>query len=237
MRVFADYHTHTVYSHGKNTVEENVVAAINANLKKIAISEHASSHLLYGVRGTRLFALKKEIDALKNKYAGKIDILMGLECNMTAYGECDAPKDKETRALFDVLLLGYHRCVFPRDAYMIKSLFEAFNVSRGDSVIHAKSILEAAEKYKINILSHPGEYVKQDMDTLSKGARELGVLLELNNRHLTMSDEDILCAAKNGAHLVVGSDAHASHEIGEYKNSLDAIARLGVSEFVDNIEH
>ena len=44
MRVFADYHTHTVYSHGKNTVEENVVAAINANLKKIAISEHASSH-------------------------------------------------------------------------------------------------------------------------------------------------------------------------------------------------
>ena len=59
MRVFADYHTHTVYSHGKNTVEENVVAAINANLKKIAISEHASSHLLYGVRGTRLFAIKK----------------------------------------------------------------------------------------------------------------------------------------------------------------------------------
>ncbi len=236
MKVFADYHTHTVYSHGKNTVEENVLAAINAGLSKIAISEHASSHLLYGVRGERLFALKKEIDALNTKYAGKIEILMGLECNMTAYGECDAPKDKSIRRLFDIMLLGYHRCVFTRDGYMVKSLLEAFDIAKGNGIRSANAILEAAEKYRINILSHPGEYVLQDMETLSKGASELGIRLELNCRHLSMSDRDIKCAAKNGARFVIGSDAHKASEIGKYENSLAAIERLGVINLVDNIK-
>lgn len=236
MKVIADYHTHTTYSHGKSTVEENVIAAINAGLKKIAISEHASSHLLYGVRGERLFALKKEIETLNTKYVGKIEILMGLECNLTAYGECDAPKDNAVRGLFDILLLGYHRCVFPHDKYMTKSLMEAFSLKKGDSVKSAKAILEAAEKYRINILSHPGEYVRQDMETLSKGAAQLGVKLELNCRHLSMSDEDIMCAAKNGARFVVGSDAHKASEIGKYENSLAAVERLGVLKLVDNAE-
>ncbi|NLZ90577.1 MAG: histidinol-phosphatase, partial [Clostridiales bacterium] len=27
MNIFADYHTHTIYSHGKGTIEENVLEA------------------------------------------------------------------------------------------------------------------------------------------------------------------------------------------------------------------
>ncbi|MBQ9833236.1 MAG: PHP domain-containing protein [Clostridia bacterium] len=231
-KVFADYHTHTVYSHGKGTPEQNVLAAMDAGLSKIAISEHASSHLLYGVRGERLFALRKEIDALNKKYGNKIEVLMGLECNLTAFGKCDAPKDT---SMFDVLLLGYHRCIFPRDGYALRSLGEAFNLTKGDSLYSANAILAAAEKYKINILSHPSEYVKQDIAVLAKGAAQLNVALELNCRHLSMNDEEILCAAKHGARFVIGSDAHKPCEIGKYKNSLTATERLGVEERVDNI--
>ena len=87
----ADYHTHTNYSHGKGTPEENVLAAIEKGLRRIAISEHAGAHLFYGVRGTRLARLRREVDALARRYANEIEVLMGLECNLMAAGKCDAP--------------------------------------------------------------------------------------------------------------------------------------------------
>ena len=40
MYLTADYHTHTPYSHGKNTVLENAVAAKAKGLKEIAITDH-----------------------------------------------------------------------------------------------------------------------------------------------------------------------------------------------------
>ena len=45
MIITADYHTHTNYSHGKGTPEENVLAAIEKGLRRIAISEHAGARL------------------------------------------------------------------------------------------------------------------------------------------------------------------------------------------------
>ena len=35
MEILADYHTHTVYSHGKGSIEDNVKVAISKGIKKI----------------------------------------------------------------------------------------------------------------------------------------------------------------------------------------------------------
>ena len=35
MQILADYHTHTKYSHGKGTIEENVLEAISKGIKTI----------------------------------------------------------------------------------------------------------------------------------------------------------------------------------------------------------
>ena len=40
MKIIADYHTHTVYSHGKGSIEDNVKVAIEKNIEKIGISDH-----------------------------------------------------------------------------------------------------------------------------------------------------------------------------------------------------
>ena len=49
MQILADYHTHTKYSHGKGTIEENVLEAISKGIKTIGISDHGYKHLAYGI--------------------------------------------------------------------------------------------------------------------------------------------------------------------------------------------
>ena len=85
----ADYHTHTFFSHGKGTPEENVCAAVKKGLKTIAISEHGPAHLTYGVKGEKLKALRREIDRLNRVYGRDIQVLMGIEANLYGDGRCE----------------------------------------------------------------------------------------------------------------------------------------------------
>ena len=50
MILTADYHTHSPYSHGKNTIFENAEQAKKIGLKAIAISDHGFTHLAYGIK-------------------------------------------------------------------------------------------------------------------------------------------------------------------------------------------
>ena len=55
MQILADYHTHTKYSHGKGTIEENVLEAISKGIKTIGISDHGYKHLAYGIKLNDIF--------------------------------------------------------------------------------------------------------------------------------------------------------------------------------------
>ena len=231
--IFADYHTHTVYSHGTGTPEENVQAAIKRGLCAIAISEHGPGHLFYGVRLSHLIALRKEVDRLAEKYAGQIQVLMGIECNLTADGRCDLPIGKNAPP-FDVKLLAYHKGVLPRDGFCFARSLEAMAKGKPDPVRTANALLHAAEKYHINMFSHPNLYVEADIHMLAKGAKDLGVLLELNSARTTMSIEQIQEAAWLGASFVIGSDAHSPSRVGDFELGLQAATLAGVIDRVSN---
>ena len=76
-----DLHTHTLYSDGKATPEEMILAAIKAGLSEIGISDHVYTFF------DESYCMKKEktgeyvaaIEALKEKYAGKIVVKCGVE--------------------------------------------------------------------------------------------------------------------------------------------------------------
>lgn len=231
--IFADYHTHTLYSHGTGTPEQNVQAAIARGLSAICISEHGPGHLFYGVRGEKLRQLRQEVDRLAAKYAGRIEVLMGIECNLTGFGRCDLPA-KGSLPPFDVILLAYHKGVFPLDGFCCARSLEAVARGRSNPLRTANALLAAAERYGVTMFSHPGLYVAADIPTLARGAKELGVLLELNSARVTMTKEQICQAAEAGASFVIGSDAHSPARVGDFALGLAAAREAGVLSKVVN---
>ena len=106
MQILADYHTHTIYSHGKGTIEENVKVAISKGIKTIGISDHGYKHMTYGVKVRDIAKMREEIDKLNEKYS-EINILLGMECNiLDEKGNIDL--NDKFKSYLDYVMAGYH---------------------------------------------------------------------------------------------------------------------------------
>ena len=79
-------HTHTTYCDGKDTIEEMILAACKKGFQSIGFSSHSF------MKGCSLpkqviDKYKYEIAELEKKYADKIEVYCGIECEM--YGDTD----------------------------------------------------------------------------------------------------------------------------------------------------
>lgn len=72
----ANYHTHTVMCDGTNTAEEMVQQALALGFEHLGFSGHMDPDIHMDWE-----AYKKEIRRLREKYRGRLDILMGVECD------------------------------------------------------------------------------------------------------------------------------------------------------------
>ncbi len=76
-----DFHVHSTYCDGKNSLEEMVRAAIELKMTRLGFSGHAYTSFddsyCMSLEGT--YAYAEEIAVLKEKYKDKIQILCGLE--------------------------------------------------------------------------------------------------------------------------------------------------------------
>jgi len=68
-RMLWDLHTHTTYSHGTGSIEDNVRAAREAGLAAIGISDHGPDHKLYGVKEKLLPEMKSDDEAVSMRAA------------------------------------------------------------------------------------------------------------------------------------------------------------------------
>ncbi len=226
MKLIADYHTHTAYSHGKGSIEANALAAIAKGLNCVAITDHGPGHKFYGVRRAKFAKMREETDALNAKYAGKIKILLGLELNLLSLeGYTDYPED--SAHLFDFFLMGYHRGVIPKSGLL------SFTIKkRAPSAIarNTRALCLALARFPIKIVSHPGEYIPLDISMLAKASVKTGAALEINASHPSITADQIRLARAEGARFVLSSDAHTPEKVGDFGAALRLAMEAGLKE-------
>lgn len=221
--ICADYHTHTAFSHGKGTPEQNVVAAIRMGLKGIAITDHAMGHALYGMRRREIRTLRREIDRLNKVYQREIVVWMGVEANLIG---CDGELDvtPEEAGWFDLLAMGFHKGATPHSLRDFRRLYLS-NLGRSKPALrNTQAYLHAMERYPIDVITHPGEYIPIDIEPIAQVARQRHTALEINAAHPHLNFEQIQRILPTGCLFIIGSDAHRPEDVGRMETAI-ALAR------------
>lgn len=243
MRITGDYHTHTIYSHGKGTIRENVESAIKKGLKEIAICDHGPRHAGFGVKRKNFSIMRKEIDALNEEYK-EINILMGVEANIIGYdGEIDV--NDEIIEVIDILLVGFHFGSVPKtisDAYKMFVLNYLGRYSKGVSQkarwLNTQAVINAINRYNINLITHPGAKVDIDTRELARAASKRGTALEINASHGFLTVEYIKVAAEEDVKFMINSDAHTPANVGNVEKGIKRAleANLSIERIINAID-
>ena len=242
MILTADYHTHTPYSHGKNTVLENATAAKTKGLKEIAITDHGFNHILFGLKRKKLPALRAEIDEAC-KLTG-VKVLMGMESNLTSL-DGDTDMKQSDLQYFDIYLCGIHEVLRFKsfsDTYniMIKN-YTAYKLGKkpSDKVIAntTKAYINAIKNNPIDILTHINYKCHCDLKEVAKCCADYGTYIEINTKKRHVSAEELNLMASTGVRFVIDSDAHSADRVGDTKIAEEILSQASVPlEQIDNID-
>ena len=96
---YSNLHTHTIFSDGRYTPEENVLEAVKRNMTSIGFSDHSYTDfdLRFGIRPQNTAAYVREIRRLQKKYKDELEIYLGIEL--------DGFSKLENRELYDYIFI------------------------------------------------------------------------------------------------------------------------------------
>lgn len=232
-RLAYDWHTHTIYSHGRGTIEENVRTALSRGLTSVAITDHGPGHIGYGFRRKDIPKMRAEIDALKEKYKD-IEIYMSVEANIiNASGRLDVtPEEFE---LYDFVIAGYHFGTAGEEALKSltlhgRNLICSRKKSYPPDLVRKNTdlVVSALRNNDIRVLTHPGDKGAVCLEEVALACAETGTLMEISNRHRQLTTEDIKTAARYDVKFIIGSDAHVSESVGTCHRAAARIAEAGL---------
>lgn len=228
-----DYHTHTVFSHGKGSIEDNVKQAVKMGLKEIAVTDHGFGHMAYGVRRRKWPQMQKQVEALRQKYP-QINIYLGLENNFVSLGgDTDLKSGEED--MLDISVCGFHNFVKPASVGQAFS-FSLPNVfyfttglcSKKQMVKNTDAYIKLVEKNKIDIVSHINYAIKADAVEVAKACKHFGTYVELNGKRINFTDSEMEKMAEEGVMFIADSDAHRPAAVGGFGVPIEAIERIHI---------
>jgi putative hydrolase len=242
MKFYADYHMHTKYSDGNNTLEEMAKSAQVKGLKEIAITDHGPKNIGVGVKNEMQYLeIKKETERVSDKLG--IKVKCGAEANIISVdGHIDVSEAicKE----LDLLLVGLHPYIMPKDINTAYNFVLANRFSKHlDSVrmkvmnTNSKALVEAMHHYDVDIITHPNLGMPIDTWEVARACAETDTLFELNVGHKYQSAADVILASKQGARFVANSDAHYVETVGDLDHASKILAQAKIPlEDIANVQ-
>ncbi len=194
-----DLQVQTSWTDGSDSIENMAKAAMAQGLKYIAITDHTKRlAMTHGLDEKRIKEQMAEIERLNRKFADKIRILKGTECDILKDGTLDLPN--EILARLDVVGVSVH---------------SFFNLPRA---AQTERIERAMENPHVDIIFHPtGRVINRrpaydvDMEKLVATAKKTGIVMEIDAYpdRLDLKDEHIRLCVEAGVKMSIDSDAHA----------------------------
>lgn len=241
MKLTADYHTHTIFSDGKNTALENAMRAKEIGLAAIAITEHGFSHPFRGLKRKETEAWFAEIG--KARAETGFPVLAGMECNIRGVsGLCDFTEEDYER--FDVFLAGIHIVIRYERLGDTKLgwggwLRRSLKIKPSRSLVRdtTRAYINAIEKNPVDVITHLNFQCFADVEEVAKCCRDYGTYLEISSKKQHLTDEELDRVTQTGVRFVINSDAHSVDRIGDTALAEEQIARVGVPlDRIDNID-
>ena len=233
----ANYHTHTARcGHAEGSDEAYVLAAIEQGFEELGFSDHVpwpyqSGFLNLGVRMDvrRLDEYLRSVRALRDKYADRIRIYAGFECEyFPAY--MGWLTDMACEKQLDYLILGNHYENSDETGMYFGGTRTAEQLSR-----YVESTVRGVQTGLFTYLAHPDLFLRsyRPFDDncraaareLSRVCRERGVPMEYNlhDRYIAgithrisyPHPEFFEIARDEGVQVIIGLDAHEPQEIAD----------------------
>ena len=201
-----DVHTHTIVSgHAYSTIQEMAQEAANQKLQILGITEHAPS-----IPGTCDPIYFRNMHVVPREIYG-IKLLLGAELNiLDKDGTLDL--DENYYRILDLRIAGIHALCW----------------DGGTREENTQGMLNVIRNPWVQIISHPGDGTADlNFKPLVIASGEQKTLLEINNSSLIPSRGKVQAYANNleilrlsrkyGVPVILGSDAHVSFTIADYK--------------------
>ena len=242
MFLTADYHTHTVFSHGKGQIIDNALIAKEKGLKELGISDHGFAHPAFGLTKRKIPKMRALCEQATKETGVKV--LLGIESNIIGTdGKVDLkPKMYDQ---FDIFLAGIHKFVLYKfgTAFslflpnFINSTLKKEKVSSSLIKANTKTFINVIKNNPVDVITHINFCCFADAVEVAKVARDYGTKIELNAKKTHLSDEEIFNVAKTGVKFVISSDAHSLERVGEISLIEQALNRVKIDiNQIENID-
>ncbi len=239
-----DLHTHTLFSDGKNTVDEMCLSAIEKGLSGIALTDHADMNV-FAERDTasRMKQAAEAIGAAKETYRNRLQVFCGVELGEYAL-EPQLANELLNSNPYDVVLYSEHFVPGARWDKMYSRIVFDDSVS-DDEVreymrLYFEVINNTAATFDYDVLGHiscPARYItgrhkrhtnvmlyEDTIKEILKKIIDRDIALELNTcgrccqsfGYYDAQNEEIfqMYKALGGNKVTLGSDAHTTLGIG-----------------------
>jgi DNA polymerase (family 10) len=193
-----DIHSHTTETDGREDIETMALAARDAGLQYLAITDHSKAlAMANGLDEARALAHAARVRAINERLDG-ITLLAGIECDIRPDGTLDLADD--CLAQLDVVVASIHSAFNQDEAQMTERVLRAVACPHVDIIGHPTGrLLLRREPYKL------------DVGRLIDAAAAAGVALEINSQvdRLDLCDTHARAARDRGVKIVISTDSHA----------------------------